>query len=63
MKKDWIKIAELLGVPAPANPELFLKSLNALEATFRPLVSSLPFETDPAVILSESAVEGASPGE
>jgi hypothetical protein len=49
-KKDWKKIARANGLAIPdAALERIAQSLDALEADFRPLVRTLPPETEPAV--------------
>lgn len=55
---NWIRIAESRGIPVPADPTKFTATLDALETALRPLVAQLPFEIEPAVILSEPAVQG-----
>jgi len=45
MTTNWTKLAEARGVP---QPERFLPSLETLDAVFRPLISTIPFETEPA---------------
>ncbi len=57
MPKNWKKIAEGRGLAlTDAELERFTPALDALEAAFRPLLALIPFETEPAIILSESAV-------
>lgn len=59
MTKNWKLIAEGNGVHVPAGElEKFAPGLTALDEAFRSLVSSIALETEPAVILSEQAVEG-----
>ncbi len=57
MTINWTQIAEARGI-VPDDPEKFSSVLTALEAAFRPLVSTIPFPAEPAIILSESAVAG-----
>ncbi len=57
MTINWTQIAEARGI-VPDDPEKFSSVLTALEAAFRPLVANIPFPTEPAIILSESAVAG-----
>ena len=45
----------------PDDPEKFSAVLTSLEAAFRPLIDTIPFTTEPAVILSEAAVAGTPP--
>ncbi len=51
--RDWKRIAEglQLGIPE-ADLDRITAVLDALEAAFRPLAASLPFEVEPAVIFS-----------
>ena len=49
MSKDWTKTAEALGIPLPLNTA----ALDSLEAVFRPLVSTIPLETEPAFTLPD----------
>lgn len=48
MSKDWKKIARASDFPIP-EPQLeqLAQSLDAMEASFRPLVRALPPETEP----------------
>jgi hypothetical protein len=50
--KDWKRLAEGLDLNIP-EPDLerIRAPLNTLEASFRPLVSKLPLETEPAYLL------------
>jgi len=57
MTINWTQIAEARGI-VPDDPEKFSSVLTALESAFRPLIATIPFPTEPAVILSESAVAG-----
>jgi len=57
MPINWTQIAEARNI-VPDDPEKFNSVLSALESAFRPLVSTIPFTTEPAIILSESAVAG-----
>ena len=57
MTKNWKKIAEASGLAfTDEHLAAFAPALDALEAAFRPLLSTIPFETEPAIILSESAL-------
>jgi hypothetical protein len=48
--RDWSKIAEAEGfVIPPADLERSMPVLNALEAAFRPLLSRIPLDIEPAV--------------
>ena len=56
---DWHAIARARGLDIPAEAvERIAPSLNGLEAAFRPLLKNLTHSVEPAVILSEPAVEG-----
>lgn len=58
--KDWRRLAEALDLGIPeADLERLEKPLDALEASFRPLVASLPLETEPAYLLLLSREAGA----
>jgi len=56
---DWKAAARARALDIPDEAlDAIAPSLDALEAAFRPLVKLLPREVEPAVILSEAAVEG-----
>ncbi|MDQ2898775.1 MAG: hypothetical protein M3Y07_03125 [Acidobacteriota bacterium] len=57
--QDWksIAIAKRLGIPE-AQLELIVPVLEALEASFRPLVATIATDIEPSIILSEPAVLG-----
>jgi hypothetical protein len=56
--KNWKSIAAGNGVPVPEGElEKFAPALDALEAAFRPLVAAIPLEAEPAITLSEDAVD------
>ena len=58
-KKDWKKIARASGLAIPdTSLERIAQSLDTLEADFRPLVRTLPPETEPAVAF-RAAIEPA----
>lgn len=58
--KDWRRLAEALNLGIPeADLERLERPLEALEASFRPLVASLPLETEPAYLLLLAREEGA----
>lgn len=54
--KDWKKIAEGSGLDLP-EPERIIGPLEGLEAAFRPLVKTIPYDVEPAVIFHVPAVE------
>lgn len=55
--QDWRNIASARSVGIPdAELEGIVSVLESLEASFRPLVSTIPRDVEPAVILSETAV-------
>ena len=56
---DWRAISKAgdLGIPSDAIDRI-APTLDALHASFRPLLAKLPHIVEPAVILSEAAVEG-----
>ncbi|HXG32752.1 MAG TPA: hypothetical protein VNJ11_05260 [Bryobacteraceae bacterium] len=56
--RDWKRIAEglQLGIPE-ADLDRITAVLDALEAAFRPLAASIPFELEPAVIFQCEAEE------
>jgi hypothetical protein len=57
MMKNWEAIALGNGLSLPAEQLAKISpSLNALEASFRPLVGTIPHDIEPAVTLSEFAV-------
>jgi hypothetical protein len=57
MMKNWEAIASGNGLGLSAEQLAKISpSLNALEASFRPLVATIPHDIEPAVTLSESAV-------
>ena len=58
---DWRSIAHARQYPL-TDPEIdrIAPVLDALEASFRPLVNALPHETEPALIPSEAAMSGES---
>ena len=50
-KKDWKNLARASGWPIPdAELDRMAQTLNALEASFRPLAEALRPETEPALI-------------
>ena len=56
--KDWKLVADGLGLPIPAEEiERSRPVLDALEASFRPLVRSIPPEIEPAVTFSAAPEE------
>ena len=56
---DWNTISQGwdLNIPKDAVDRV-APALNALHASFRPLLAKLPHAVEPAVILSEQAVQG-----
>ncbi|MCL6645994.1 MAG: hypothetical protein K6U88_13680 [Dehalococcoidia bacterium] len=58
--KDWRRLAEALnlGIPEP-DLERIERPLDALEASFRPLLATLPLQTEPAYLLLLFREEGA----
>ena len=56
---DWQAVAKGWDLKIPEEAvERIAPTLDALMAAFRPLVAKVPHALDPAVILSEKAVEG-----
>ncbi len=56
---DWKTVAQARGLDIPDEAlDGIAPALNALEAAFRPLVARLPCDVEPALVLSEAAVEG-----
>ncbi len=57
--QDWksIAAAKRLGIPE-AQIDLIVPVLEALDASFRPLVATIPGEIEPSIILYEPAVLG-----
>ncbi len=50
--KDWVRLAEGLGLEIPeADLERAARSLERVEAAFRPLLEKIPFETEPAFVV------------
>ena len=59
---DWRGIAQARRYPLTDQEiDRIAPVLDALEAAFRPLAEGLPHETEPALILSESAMLGELP--
>ncbi len=57
MPIDWKQMAAARGLPiTPADLEKMIPVLSALDAAFSPLIQPIAHETEPAVILSLSAV-------
>jgi hypothetical protein len=57
--KNWKAIASGNGLNLTDEQlEKISPPLDALEAAFRPLIAAIPHEIEPAVTLSEAAVEG-----
>ncbi len=58
--QDWKSLASAkrLGIP-DADLDGIASVLESLDASFRPLIVTIPRDAEPAVILSESAVQGA----
>ena len=60
MNRDWKSIALAQHLPlSEAELASLVSTMQALEAAFQPLVAALPFETEPATILSPVAVQGS----
>ena len=56
---DWNVISQGAGLDIPADAmERIAPTLDALLASFRPLLAKIPHTLDPAIILSEKAVRG-----
>lgn len=56
---DWNALARARGLNIPADAvERIAPSLEALEASFRPLPTKLTHSVEPALTLSEAAVLG-----
>ena len=57
--KNWKAIASGNGLNL-TDEQLAIISppLDALESAFRPMIAQIPYEIEPSVTLSESAVEG-----
>ncbi|MGI8991280.1 MAG: hypothetical protein ACR2I2_17080 [Bryobacteraceae bacterium] len=57
--QDWksIAIAKRLGMPE-SDLDLIVPVLEALDASFRPLIATIPIDIEPSIILSEPAVLG-----
>jgi hypothetical protein len=61
---DWKTVARARGLNIPDETlDGIAPSLDALEAAFRPLVSRLRYDVEPATILAEAAVEAGADGE
>jgi hypothetical protein len=56
--KQWKQIADSAGLDIPAM-ERIIPALDALEAAFRPLVKTIPYDVEPALIFraAEDATE------
>ena len=57
--QDWrsIALAKRVGIP-DADLDGIVAVLESLDASFRPLVVTIPRDVEPAVTLSEPAVQG-----
>jgi hypothetical protein len=56
---DWNEVSESLDLKIPREAvDRIAPILDALHASFRPLLAKIPFTIDPAVTLSEKAVKG-----
>lgn len=56
--KNWKILATANGLGIPEEQlDRITPSLDALEAAFRPLAAGIPFEIEPAIILSEQAID------
>lgn len=56
--KNWRSIASGSHSGLPASQlESILPVLEQLEASFRPLVNTIPHEIEPAIVLSEKSVD------
>ena len=54
---DWRAIAQARAFPvSESEMENIVRSLDALEQAFRPLVAGIPHDTEPAITLSQTAV-------
>ena len=59
LMSDWNAISQAAGLDIPADAmERIAPTLDALHASFRPLLAKIPHTLDPAIILSEKAVRG-----
>lgn len=57
--RDWKALASAMRLEIPeADLDRIVPALESLEASFRPLVASIPRDVEPAIILSEPAVYG-----
>ena len=57
--QDWKSIASAKDVGIPdADLDGIVSVLESLEAAFRPLVVTIPRDVEPAITLSEPAVQG-----
>ena len=57
IRTNWILLAGARGLTlSPADLDRIAPVLSALESAFQPLLSRLEHETEPAFVLSESAV-------
>ncbi|MEO7648906.1 MAG: hypothetical protein ABIZ80_00425 [Bryobacteraceae bacterium] len=54
--KEWTTIAKGSGLDLPALERL-IAPLEGLEAAFRPLVKTIPYDTEPATIFHVPTVE------
>lgn len=56
---DWMALARARGLDIPEEQVARLApSLQALASDFAPLKAKIPYEVEPAITLSEQAVEG-----
>jgi hypothetical protein len=59
LMSDWHAVSENADLKIPRDAvDRIAPILDALHASFRPLLSKIPFTIDPAVVLSEKAVKG-----
>ena len=56
---DWIALSRARALDIPEDQVARIApSLDSLECAFRPLLAKLPYDLEPAIILSEQAVRG-----
>jgi hypothetical protein len=59
LMSDWNAVSESLDLKIPGDAIARIAPvLDALHASFIPLLPKIPFTIDPAVVLSEKAVKG-----
>lgn len=57
--RDWKALASAMRLEIPeADLDRIVPALESLETSFRPLIATIARDVEPAIILSEPAVQG-----